>query len=340
MVAKRLIFSVLLVTLVVCAGGLGALFFAVRGFAPQPANPLAADPAPITQLTHDPGNAVRPAWSPDNQMIAYESNRDGLFQIYLMSADGNQQRALTAGSGDNRHPTWTPDGKSIVYDSFDGTHQDIWTVDVANGNKKQLTHVNGMADYASASPDGKLIAFYLYCDFKLNIWTARADGSDAKPLTLDLGNAWREEPTTAWHEPSWSPDSQWLAYAGGDGRSIWMIRSDGTDAHPVIVDEEDNHFPWFLADGRLAFITEYVPPRYEKAWTTAWAYDLKTGARSLLQDRMCMQGPVDWTKDNSKIAFHSPRAGRFDIYLIDLTTPEGIRALRGTTVPAEPDENE
>jgi Tol biopolymer transport system component len=148
-------------------------------------------------------------------------------------------------------------------------------------------------------------------------------------LTLDLADARREEPTMAWHEPSWSPDSQWLAYTGGDGRSIWMMRHDGSDARPIVVDDENNHFPWFLADGRLAFITEYVPPRYTEAWTNAWVYDLQTGKRSLMQEKMCMQGPIDWSVDNSKIVFHSPRGGRFDIYLIDLNAPDGLRALQG-----------
>lgn len=96
-----------------------------------------------------------------------------------------------------------------------------------------------------------------------------------------------------------------------------------------MVDDEDNHFPWFLPDGRLAFITEYVPPRYSAAWTNAWAYDLQTGQRTLLQEFMGMQGPVEWSADLSKILFHSPRNGRFDIYLIDLNAPGGLAALQG-----------
>ncbi|MBI3913569.1 MAG: PD40 domain-containing protein [Chloroflexi bacterium] len=337
MSAHRVVaFSMLLLTT------LGAVFIGLSR-STSPAETIAASPrapAAITQLTHDPANAIRPAWSPDNRRIAFESNRDGTFHLYLINADGSHECALTSGPNDDRHPVWTPNGKFILYDSFDGIRQDIWSVNVADGSRKQLTHLDGMADYVAPSPDGERIAFYLYKDMRLNLWSARADGSDAKPLTLDLADARRDEPTMAWHEPAWSPDSQWLAFTGGDGRSIWMMRHDGSDMQPVIVDDEDNHFPWFLADGRLAFITEYVPPRYGAAWTNAWAYDLQTGQRTLLQEFMCMQGPVDWSADNSKILFHSPRGGRFDIYLIELNAPGGLAALQGNLASGEPDEGE
>ncbi len=327
----------LVVSSVLALGVLGVVLatFALVTLPAETTTATSLKPAAITQLTHDPTNALHPAWSPDNRSIAFESNRDGAFHIYAMNADGSHFRALTTGATDDRHPIWTPDGKSILYDSSDGIRQDIWIVNVADGSRKQLTHVDGLADFATLSPDSQQIVFYLYKDMTLNLWSARADGSDAKPLTLDLADARRKEPTMGWHQPAWSPDSQWLAYTGGDGQSIWMMRADGSDARAIIDDGETNHFPWFLSDGRLAFITEYVPPRYGAAWTNAWVYDLKTGERTLMQEFMSMQEPVAWSADNTKLLFSSPRNGRFDIYLIDLNAPGGQDALRGTSVPAQ-----
>jgi TolB protein len=244
---------------------------------------------------------------------------------------------LTGGTSEDRRPVWTPDGKAILFDSFDGTHQNIWSVNVTSGSRKQLTHVDGLADFAVLSPNGERLAFYLYKDMTLNLWTARADGSDAGPLTSDLADARLNQPTISWHQAAWSPDNEWLAFAGGDGRSIWMIRADGSEKQCIIDDGETNHFPWFLPDGRLGFITEYVPPRYGGAWTNAWAYDLETGEHTLLQEFMSMQGPVDWSADLSKILFFSPRAGDFEI---DLNAPNGLAALRGTPVPTEQAPNE
>lgn len=297
--------------------------------APVPAA-IRGQPAAITRLTRDPGMALRPTWGPDQRQIAFESNRDGPFHLYVMNADGGDQRALTSGPNDDRHPAWSSDGRIIVYDSSSSARQDIWSVSVADGGRRELTHLDGLAEYAAPSPDGQQIAFYLYQDMTLNLWSARADGTDAHPLTRDLADARREQPTMAWQRPGWSPDGQWLTYTGGDGRSIWLMRRDGSDARQIVADGEINHFPWFLPDGRLAYITEYVPPRYPGAWTNAWAVDLSTGQRTLLQAHMSMQGPMDFSADGSQVLFHSPRAGSFDIYLIDLKAPGGPAALQAT----------
>jgi Tol biopolymer transport system component len=93
--------------------------------------------------------------------------------------------------------------------------------------------------------------------------------------------------------------------------------------------------PWFLADGRLAFITEYVPPRYDGAWTNAWALDLQTGQRTLLQTHMAMQGPLSFSADGTQVLFHSPRAGNFAIYRVDLHAPGGLAALQGRRAPED-----
>ena len=83
---------------------------------------------PIIQLTDNPANDVRPSWSPDGKQIAFQSNRDSAtYHIYLMNADGSNQRALTSGSSDDRHPFFTPDGKTIVYDSSDPALSFQWS---------------------------------------------------------------------------------------------------------------------------------------------------------------------------------------------------------------------
>jgi Tol biopolymer transport system component len=292
-------------------------------------------PAAITRLTFDPGYALHATWSPDGCLIAFESSRDGPYHIYVMNADGSHPRALTAGTNDDRDPVWTADGKTLLYDSSDGNRQDIWSVDVRSGKSKQLTHADGLASFPSPSPDCERFVFYVYKDMTLNLWTARVDGTGVRPLTTDLTNARREQPTIAWHRAAWSPDGQWVAYTGGDGRSIWMMRGDGGDAHSVICDQDDNHFPRFLPDGRLGFITEHIFPT--PSWTDSWAYDLKTGQRTLLVGHMAIQGPMDWSADGSRLLFFSPRAGRFDIYLIDLNVPGGLAALQGKTVAANTD---
>ena len=44
-----------------------------------------ADGSDLKRLTRSPGLDVRPAWSPDGSRIAFTSNRDGNYEIYVMN---------------------------------------------------------------------------------------------------------------------------------------------------------------------------------------------------------------------------------------------------------------
>src|SRR5574341_1111906 len=247
---------------------------------------------PIIQLTNDRAINVRPALSPDNRTIAFQSNRDGnIFHIHVMNTDGSNRRALTKGTTDDRHPVWMPDGKTILFDSSDGTHQEIWMVNVADGSRKQLTHVGGLANFASPSPDGQRISFYVFQDKELNLWTARLDGSDASPLTRGLAIAENNQCTFACHQAAWSPDGTIIAYPDGDHQTIWTVRNDGSDARPLIANGERNHFPWFLADGRLGYINEHVNPM--QSWTDAWVYDIRRGEARSEEHTSELQSPTN-----------------------------------------------
>ena len=54
--------------------------------------------------------------------IAFVSERDGMAQIYVMSADGSDQRYLTQDRQDHWYPHWSPDGESIVFHSHQSSN--------------------------------------------------------------------------------------------------------------------------------------------------------------------------------------------------------------------------
>ena len=67
-----------------------------------------------TRIVTDP-SAGFPAWSPDGTRIAFMSNRDGNWDIYLVGADGQGLRRLTRSKSSEGAPTWSPDGKAVAY---------------------------------------------------------------------------------------------------------------------------------------------------------------------------------------------------------------------------------
>src|SRR5471032_1028830 len=48
------------------------------------------------QLTSSPKHDRHPRWSPDGKWIAFESARDGDFQIWLLPVEGGEARKLTS----------------------------------------------------------------------------------------------------------------------------------------------------------------------------------------------------------------------------------------------------
>ena len=72
--------------------------------------------------------------------IAFRSDRDWHWEIYVMDADGGNQRNLTNNPGEDKDPSWSPDGKRIVFVSIRGGNMDIYVMDADGGNVLNLTN--------------------------------------------------------------------------------------------------------------------------------------------------------------------------------------------------------
>jgi Tol biopolymer transport system component len=68
---------------------------------------VGADGSSVVRLTKDPSYNSDPAWSPDGSRIAFDSNRDGGFQVHVMNADGSDVRQITH-TRHNGQPSWGP----------------------------------------------------------------------------------------------------------------------------------------------------------------------------------------------------------------------------------------
>ena len=65
-----------------------------------------ADGTGATRLTNHPALDCAPAWSPSGAKIAFDSNRDGKFDIYVMNADGTNPTRLTKDPANDNAASW------------------------------------------------------------------------------------------------------------------------------------------------------------------------------------------------------------------------------------------
>ncbi len=65
-----------------------------------------ADGSNLKRLTRSPRLDDYPVFSPDGRRIAFTSNRDRNFEIYVMNADGSEPRNLTRNPAIDQFPAW------------------------------------------------------------------------------------------------------------------------------------------------------------------------------------------------------------------------------------------
>jgi Tol biopolymer transport system component len=65
-----------------------------------------ADGTVVRRLTNNHVWDESPAWSPDGTRIAFQSRRDGNWEIYVMNADGSGVRRLTTNPANDLDPDW------------------------------------------------------------------------------------------------------------------------------------------------------------------------------------------------------------------------------------------
>lgn len=221
-----------------------------------------------SQLTTNPAYDTRPVWSPDSKQIAFASNRNGNFDIFLVSKEGGAPLQLTTHSS-NEYPETFRDANHILYtasiqqDATDGqfpsgVFSQVYEIST-EGNRPTLYSSLPMRHIA-VSKDGSNV---LYNEIKgyEDPWRKHHQSS----ITWDIwvcttGNDKSFEKITSFRgedrNPVWAPDGESFYYLSEQPGSFNVYKSDLSGKTNKQITSFSTHPVRFLtssANGTLCF---------------------------------------------------------------------------------------
>ncbi len=229
--------------------------------------------------------------------IVFDSRRDDDLDIYIMDADGSNQRQLTGTSGAERGPAWSPDGAHIAFYGAlsENDNYDIYVIDADGSNLRNLTQSPDIDDrYPAWSPDGTRLAFHSNRDGDFEIYVINLDGTGLTALTDndvdDLG-------------PDWSPDGTQIAFH----TSLWdfpyelaILDLNTGQIRRLTNNNDTNTFPTWSPDG-----TQIAYNAISSIDANANIYIMQadgTGRRQITNDNARNTFP-DWSPDGTQIIY-------------------------------------
>ncbi|MCX7983522.1 MAG: peptidase MA family metallohydrolase [Bacteroidetes bacterium] len=159
-----------------------------------------------------------PAISPQGNKVAFISDRDDYFDIYLMSLDdGKILKKLVEGQRTNNFEelhlltpglTWSPDGKSIAVAVKAGERDAIFIIDVETGKEKKITFDLDGIFSVEWSHDGRFLTFVGLKTPQSDIYVYNLETMELRNLTNDI---FTDE------DPIFSPDGKTLYFVSDRG---------------------------------------------------------------------------------------------------------------------------
>jgi Tol biopolymer transport system component/predicted Ser/Thr protein kinase len=278
----------------------------------QPA-PHSETPVPRDALQSGSSSTVTPFTIVETagDRIAFESDRDGNNEIYVMNPDGTGQTNLTNHRTDDGMPCWSPDGDRIAFMGTRDLGYDVYAMGADGSQVTRLTTDPGYDGWPSWSPDGSRVAF-LSNDGQIHI--INADGSDQHQLTNSPEWASRA---------SWSPDGTKLAIAvDTDGHmhyQIYLINADGSNLTCLSDGSGNDQLPSWSPDGtRIAFASNRDG--------NMDIYTVRTDGSGVT--RLTSHPSPDWapcwSPDGRRIAFTTSRDGDEEVYAMNADGSEQV----------------
>jgi eukaryotic-like serine/threonine-protein kinase len=208
-----------------------------------------------TPLTSGPQTIEAVMVSPDGKWATYDSDHDGVANIYRVSTAGGEPEQLTNETFDVFAPDLSPDDKLLAYHSFRNGTRDVEVKPLDGGPVELVTSSKAQESYPVWAPDGKRLTFTEQPSVGGFVTKRLAPGKWSAPHRLYFGGT-LFLPTTAYS--TWSPDGKWLVSVMG--RSLVLVDADSGAGRTVYTPAASEPIPEtaiFSKDGRSIYFKSH-----------------------------------------------------------------------------------
>jgi TolB protein len=191
--------------------------------------------------------------------VAFQSYRDGNWEIYAGEDDFLTPARLTNDGGSDIQPRINRGATSIVFASNRDGDYEIFRMNFDGSGLARLTDNTSSDVYPIWSPDGTKILFQSDRDGQSEIYVMNADGSGQTRLTNDPNYD---------GQPDWSPDGSKILFSSyrSGGYRIWVANADGSN--PIMLSSQSNssHPKWSPDGSRIAYDADGNGNGWQELW--------------------------------------------------------------------------
>lgn len=190
-----------------------------------------------TALTVGASYNTMPVWSPDGSRIAFASDRNGNYDVFLMPAEGGEARRLTYHSAEETPTSFTPDGMAVLFTASvldaaanvqfpHGAQPELYRVNLDGGMPAQVLTTPAL--YAAWDRAGRRLAYSDQRGFETE-WRKHDPSAFARNVWLWDAAANRHTRLTEFgadnRQPVWGPDGNSLFFLSERSGSfnVWKL---------------------------------------------------------------------------------------------------------------------
>lgn len=175
---------------------------------------------PLTRITSGEWNDITPALSPDRTQLAFASDRQGFWDLYVMDLKTGNSTQITDSPEYDSAPSWSPDGQWLVFETYVNENLEISVVSVEDRSLAVIPLTQDPASDHSPvwAPDGRHVAFISNRGGDSDVWLASLDLAGDERYQNLSNTPFASETFPLWNYDGsqllWTSSSQTVGYSG------------------------------------------------------------------------------------------------------------------------------